>query len=74
MKKPVSPRRLALIGRDGTIVVDKVYLNDLDGIEFAPEAIEGLRRPCAAGFALVLIRESRAGFSTLRRSRGFMTS
>jgi HAD superfamily hydrolase (TIGR01662 family) len=55
MKKTATPRRLALIHRDGTIIVDKVYLRDPDGIEFAPGAIEGLRLLRDAGFALVLI-------------------
>jgi D-glycero-D-manno-heptose 1,7-bisphosphate phosphatase len=50
-----APKRLALIDRDGTIIVDKVYLRDPDGIEFAPGAIEGLRLLRDAGFALVLI-------------------
>jgi len=48
-------RRLALVDRDGTIIIDKVYLADPDGIEFAPSAIEGLRLLRDAGFALVLI-------------------
>ena len=43
MKKTATPRRLALIDRDGTIIIDKVYLRDPDGIEFAPGAIDGLR-------------------------------
>ena len=55
MKETATPRRLALIDRDGTIIVDKVYLSDPDGIEFAPGAIEGLRLLRDAGFALVLI-------------------
>jgi D-glycero-D-manno-heptose 1,7-bisphosphate phosphatase len=55
MKPTPAPRRLALIDRDGTIIVDKVYLSDPDGIEFAPGAIEGLRLLRDAGFALVLI-------------------
>ncbi len=55
MKEPAAPKRLALIDRDGTIIVDKVYLRDPDGIEFAPSAIEGLRLLRDAGFALVLI-------------------
>ena len=54
-KATLAPRRLALIDRDGTIIVDKVYLRDPDGIEFAPGAIEGLRLLRDAGFALVLI-------------------
>src|SRR5271154_5158737 len=51
----VMPRRLVLIDRDGTIIIDKVYLSDPDGIEFAPGAIEGLRLLREAGFALALI-------------------
>jgi D-glycero-D-manno-heptose 1,7-bisphosphate phosphatase len=50
-----AAKRLALIDRDGTIIVDKVYLRDPDGIEFAPGAIEGLQLLRDAGFALVLI-------------------
>ena len=50
-----ASRRLALLDRDGTILVDKVYLNDPEGIEFAPGAIEGLRLLRDSGFALVLI-------------------
>ena len=55
MGQSTAPRRVALIDRDGTIIVDKVYLRDPDGIEFAPGAIEGLRLLRDAGFALVLI-------------------
>jgi D-glycero-D-manno-heptose 1,7-bisphosphate phosphatase len=51
----IAPRWLALIDRDGTIIIDRVYLRDPDGIEFAPGAIEGLRLLRDAGFALVLI-------------------
>lgn len=55
MSKTPPPRRLALLDRDGTIIVDKVYLSDPDGIAFAPGAIEGMRLLRDAGFALVLI-------------------
>jgi len=50
-----APRRVALLDRDGTIIIDKVYLSDPDGIEFSPGAIEGLALLRDAGFALVLI-------------------
>jgi D-glycero-D-manno-heptose 1,7-bisphosphate phosphatase len=53
--KESAPKRLALIDRDGTIIVDKVYLRDPDGIKFAPGAIEGLQLLRDARFALVLI-------------------
>ncbi len=55
MKESAAPRRLALIDRDGTIIVDKVYLSDPDGIEFTSGAIEGLRLLRDAGFVLALI-------------------
>lgn len=55
MIAPGSARRFALLDRDGTIIVDKVYLKDPDGVEFAPGAIEGLRLLRDAGFELVLI-------------------
>lgn len=53
--KEAREKRLALIDRDGTIIVDKVYLRDPDGIEFAPGAVEGLQLLRDAGFTLVLI-------------------
>jgi D-glycero-D-manno-heptose 1,7-bisphosphate phosphatase len=55
MNQSAAPRRVALIDRDGTIIIDKVYLRDPEGIEFAPGATEGLRLLRDAGFALVLI-------------------
>jgi len=53
--EPAEVRPVALLDRDGTILVDKVYLSDPDGIEFAPGALEGLRLLRDAGFALVLV-------------------
>jgi D-glycero-D-manno-heptose 1,7-bisphosphate phosphatase len=53
--KETAAKHLALIDRDGTIIVDKVYLSDPNGIEFAPSAIEGLQLLRDAGFALVLV-------------------
>lgn len=53
--KEAGAKGLALIDRDGTIIIDKVYLSDPEGIEFAPGAIEGLQLLRDAGFALVLM-------------------
>jgi D-glycero-D-manno-heptose 1,7-bisphosphate phosphatase len=55
MNEAAVPKRLALIDRDGTIIVDKVYLRDPDGIEFALGAIEGLQLLRDSGFTLVLM-------------------
>src|SRR6266568_4684844 len=50
-----ATKRLALLDRDGTVIVDKVYLKDPEGVEFAPGAIEGLRLLRDNGFALALV-------------------
>jgi D-glycero-D-manno-heptose 1,7-bisphosphate phosphatase len=55
MNEKAPSKRFALLDRDGTIIVDKVYLSDPGEIEFAPGAIEGLRLRRDAGFSLVLI-------------------
>jgi D-glycero-D-manno-heptose 1,7-bisphosphate phosphatase len=38
-----SPNKVVILDRDGTIVVDRGYLADPDGLEFIPEAPEALR-------------------------------
>jgi D-glycero-D-manno-heptose 1,7-bisphosphate phosphatase len=43
------------LDRDGTIVVDKHYLSDPDGLELLPHALEGLRELCDLGARLVVV-------------------
>lgn len=43
------------LDRDGTLIVDKNYLSHPTGIEFMPDALAGLRRFRAMGYALVMI-------------------
>ena len=43
------------IDRDGTVIEDRGYLADVDGVCLLPGAGEGLARLAAAGFLLVLI-------------------
>lgn len=62
---PVLP--VALLDRDGTVIEDKVYLADPEGICFRPRAIEGLQALRAAGFRLILIT-NQSGIA-----RGFFT-
>jgi len=50
-----SIKKFALLDRDGTIIVDKFYLQDPDLIEFAPGAIEGLQLLRDSGFQLLLV-------------------
>jgi D-glycero-D-manno-heptose 1,7-bisphosphate phosphatase len=45
----------AFLDRDGTIVVDKHYLADPDGLELLPNALEGLRELRELGAMLVVV-------------------
>ncbi len=49
------PGRVALLDRDGTIVVDHGYLDNAAGLEFLPGAAEGLRMLSSHGYRLVVI-------------------
>ncbi len=46
---------VVLLDRDGTIVVDRDYLADPDGLEFISGAAEGLRALHANGYRLVVV-------------------
>jgi histidinol-phosphate phosphatase family protein len=46
---------VVLLDRDGTVVVDRDYLSDPDGLEFLPGAAEGLRQLHRRGHPLVVI-------------------
>ena len=48
-------RPAILLDRDGTIIVDKVYLNDLNKIEYMPNAFEGLRKFRDLEFLLIVV-------------------
>ncbi len=51
-----------LLDRDGTIIYDKHYLSDPDGVELLPSAAEGLKRMVKMGFKLaVLTNQSGVG-------------
>ena len=47
--------RYALLDRDGTIIVEKHYLQSIADLELIPQAVEGLRRLAKKGFGLVVI-------------------
>lgn len=48
-KKPA-----VIFDRDGTLIVDRIYLNDPDAIEYLPGAFEALRQLRDAGFAFAV--------------------
>ncbi|HOP08267.1 MAG TPA: HAD-IIIA family hydrolase [candidate division Zixibacteria bacterium] len=43
------------IDRDGTLIVDKDYLSDPEGVELIPGAVEALKKARAAGYKLVVV-------------------
>src|SRR5690606_12501024 len=50
-----SVRPAVFLDRDGTIVVERYYLADPDGVELVPGAASALRSLAAAGYALVVV-------------------
>ncbi len=47
--------KVVILDRDGTMVIDRGYLHDPAGLEFEPNAAEGLKCLHLAGFRLVVI-------------------
>lgn len=63
-------RRFVLLDRDGTIIVEKHYLSDPDGVELIGGAAEGLRRLRALGLGLAVVtNQSAIGRGYFDRSR-----
>lgn len=55
-------KQYILLDRDGTIIYDKHYLHDPDGVELLPGAVEGLKRMVDMGYGLaVLTNQSGVG-------------
>jgi histidinol-phosphate phosphatase family protein len=50
-----SPQPTAFLDRDGTIIVERDYLGDPDGVMLEAGAAEGLRALANAGFRLVVV-------------------
>lgn len=48
-------KKAVFLDRDGTIIVDKHYLNDPQGVDFLPDAMEGLRELKKNNFLLVVV-------------------
>jgi len=47
--------KVVVLDRDGTIVIDRHYLADPDGLEFEPGATAGLQRMAKMGYRLVIV-------------------
>jgi D-glycero-D-manno-heptose 1,7-bisphosphate phosphatase len=62
--------KVVILDRDGTLVVDRGYLNDPAGLEFEPHAAEALRWLTEHGYRLVVISNQSGvgrGFFPLER-------
>jgi len=53
-KSKIEIRGALFLDRDGTLIIDKVYLADPAGVELIPGAADGLRRAQALGYLLFL--------------------
>ncbi len=51
----IGRERVVLLDRDGTVVIDREYLDDPAGLAFLPGAAEGLRRLYQRGYRLVIV-------------------
>lgn len=48
-------KKAILFDRDGTLIIDKVYLNDPDKIEYLPNVIEALKKLRDAGYVFAIL-------------------
>lgn len=51
----MSGRPAVFLDRDGTIIAERSYLSDPDGIELIPGAVDAMKRLRDAGYALVVV-------------------
>lgn len=51
----MAERRYVLLDRDGTVIEDRDYLDDPNGITFCRGALEGLRRLAGLGLGLIVV-------------------
>ena len=66
----MEKQRFALLDRDGTLIVERRYLSDPDGVELLPNAITGLQRLQALGLGLVVVtNQSGVGRKLFGRQR-----
>lgn len=48
-------RKAIFFDRDGTLIIDKIYLNDPDQIVYLPDVFDSLKRLRDAGFTFVMV-------------------
>ncbi len=51
----MSKKKVVFLDRDGTVIYDKIYLNDPEQIEYIPGCFEGLQKMKDLGFEFVIV-------------------
>lgn len=52
---PKLPKKTVFLDRDGTLIIDKIYLNDPDQIEYLPGVFEALCRLRDRGYQFIVV-------------------
>ncbi|HVW21184.1 MAG TPA: HAD family hydrolase [Opitutaceae bacterium] len=68
----MSERKALFLDRDGTLIIDKVYLADPDGVELIAGSAEALRRVRSLGYKLFLFTNQSGigrGYHTIEDTR-----
>jgi D-glycero-D-manno-heptose 1,7-bisphosphate phosphatase len=55
MSRPSALKRAVFLDRDGTIMRDRGYLKDPEGVELIPGAVETLKALCREGWKLIIV-------------------
>ncbi len=48
-------KKAVFLDRDGTLIIDKIYLNDPDNIEYLPGVFESIKSLSDAGYMLIVV-------------------
>jgi D-glycero-D-manno-heptose 1,7-bisphosphate phosphatase len=48
-------RKAIFLDRDGTLIIDKIYLNNPDKIEYLPHVFEALKKLAKAGYIFIVV-------------------
>lgn len=50
-----TEKKAVFLDRDGTVIIDKIYLNDPNGVEYFPRVFEAMQMLRDAGFLFVIV-------------------
>jgi D-glycero-D-manno-heptose 1,7-bisphosphate phosphatase len=53
--KKKALKKAVFLDRDGTVIIDKIYLNDPNGVEYFPRVFEAMQMLRDAGYVFVIV-------------------